>query len=640
MNRNASPEEFITGLETAFARGASLSRSEMKGLLSLCSHLDPAVSDRALGCLLHPCAPDGEAAHYRRLFDSLGTAGFGMKLLPRAVLELVCEVGAELGELPADPRIAPWFRRIFRHLARARGTFPFDRRYPLAPFLCMIEGRLLAPGRDARTASLRRALRLLRLRLSTLPAFPSWAELTLTDLAPLLIPARNLRRFRSRGRRLGLGRRLFLPPAAPGTLPPALPSMTSVCWGGASRSRLRSMERLIRLQADELVSMRDLARQISRRTGRVVLNWHNATLAAAGGWAFDDPGSCFPYRQLYDELCREVSRRAVELERCEELRKHAVDLGELRSKRLFLPRLAQARLESRFRAAWEWEGEKVRREERERWSRCLDGQAADHLSGDGKHAWQGVMSPHQRTGTAEISGWLDREREIWASGLILLAALAGSAQQSMAKGEITELVIPWIDKFFISSRREDDLDYLPGLIRWLERAGVEPLVLFWEDTSHARTPSLQLALERLRTAGHAVRGIGIFDSAGSGRRDAVSIILREHERIRVFALRPLNDNHCPMSLDRILGEDGRLFFRNYDSSWKDNLSFLYSGTRVSTLLSIQSEMEDFSPWLALGGARIPFGAYFRGRLRQATGVREGHESDLLSARYALWANLL
>jgi hypothetical protein len=120
----------------------------------------------------------------------------------------------------------------------------------------------------------------------------------------------------------------------------------------------------------------------------------------------------------------------------------------------------------------------------------------------------------------------------------------------------------------------------------------------------------------------------------------VPIILEEHERTRVFVLRPLNDSHCPVSLERILDMQGLSFFRTYDSSWKDNLSFLYSGTRVSALLSIQGEMEDFSPWLASDGTRIPFGAYFRGRLRQAIGVRERHQNDSLSGRYAQWANLL
>jgi len=640
MNRNICPDKLIAGLEQTFARDSMPSRNEMRALLRLCADPDAELRERALLCLLHPLTPAGEEIHLRRLLHFIAAAGFETAILPRPLLQLAFEIVAELRGLPGDARMASRLCGLFRSLARDRAARPFDRRFAVAPFLRMLEGRLQAPGRESRAVSLRRRLRLLRLRLRTFTSSPGWAELTLKDLESLLPKGRDRKGGYARGRWAARGRPLFHPPAAPRSLPLRLPPMVSVHWGGASGSRLRSMENLVRLQAEELIRVRELARSVSRKTGRVVLSWHNATLAAAGGWAFDDPGRAFCSQALREEFHRAVSRRASELDSNRNLRLGAADLGALREDRIFRPKLIHALVESRFRHALESAGEQAWREEAERWSVLLEARAPEWLAASGKYAWTGAMSPHQRIGAGEIAGWIDKHRESWAQGLFLLAALNGAAQEFMSRGRLEAFVLPWIDKFFISTRREGDLEYLPRLIRWLEKTGPPPLVLLWEDTSHARAPSLQLALEQLRAAGHAVRGIGVFDRAGSNRAAALPIILAEHERTRVFVLRPFDDNHRPVSLERILDTDGPAFFRDYDSSWKDNLGFLYAGTQVFPLLSIQGEMEDFAPWLAFDRIRVPFGAYLRGRLRCAISAGEGDAGDSFAERHAVWANLL
>lgn len=640
MNRNIRPDKLIAGLEHTFARDSMPSRNEMRALLRLCADPDAEIRERALLCLLHPLTPDGGETHLRRLLHVLAATGFETAALPRPLLQLVFEIVAELRGLPGDARVASRLSGLFRSLARDRAARPFERRHPVAPFLCMLEGRLQASGRESRAVSLRRRLRLLRLRLSVFTSSPGWAELTLKDLEPLLPMGDERGRVHSTGRWTACGRLLFYPPAPPRSLPLRLPPMGSVHWGGASGPRLRSMENLVRLQAEELIRVRELARSVSRKTGRVVLSWHNATLAAAGGWAFDDPGRAFSSQPLLEEFYRAVSRRASELERDRDLRLGAADLGALREDRIFRPKLIHALVESRFRHSWESAGEQAWRQEAERWSGLLEDRAPERLAASGKYAWTGAMSPHQRIGAGEIAGWMEKHRESWAPGLFLLAALNGTAQEFMSRGRLEAFVLPWIDKFFISTRREGDLEYLPRLIRWLEKTGPAPLVLLWEDTSHARAPSLQLALEKLRAAGHAVRGIGVFDRAGSHRTAALPVILAEHERTRVFVLRPFDDNHHPVSLERILDTDGPAFLRDYDSSWKDNLSFLYAGTQVFPLLSIQGEMEDFAPWLAFDRISVPFGAYLRGRLRRAISAGERDAGDSFAERHAVWANLL
>jgi hypothetical protein len=211
----------------------------------------------------------------------------------------------------------------------------------------------------------------------------------------------------------------------------------------------------------------------------------------------------------------------------------------------------------------------------------------------------------------------------------------------MDSGRLSSFVLPWIDKFFISSLREDDLDYLPLVIYWLQRADLNPLILFWEDTSHARTPSFKLALRRFSRRGLPYRGIGIYDEDESKRSEAETLICKEHETVRLFALRPFTDAHLPRSLDHLLEHMDWEFFRHYDSSWKDNLSFLYSGTQVHPLLSVQCEAEDFSPWVITSHGKAPFGAWLRNHLMKKLGLNCRIESsNSIWNSYAAWANLL
>jgi len=238
----------------------------------------------------------------------------------------------------------------------------------------------------------------------------------------------------------------------------------------------------------------------------------------------------------------------------------------------------------------------------------------------------------------QILSWTNGRQEIWREGLVRLLALLQEGQRLLASGRLAHLVLPWIDKFFISSRRTEDLDYLPLIVRWLEKQGGDPLVLFWEDTSHAQAPSFQLALDELAEE-VAFRGIGIFDRLGSARAEALQRIYREHGSVRLFALRPHSDEHYPSSFLQLMQNRDYRFFKHYDSSWKDNLCFLYAGTQVLPLLSVQVDVEAFPAWIGVEGRKHSFGAYFRRRLRERILGAKSEHADEFSWRYACWANL-
>jgi hypothetical protein len=189
------------------------------------------------------------------------------------------------------------------------------------------------------------------------------------------------------------------------------------------------------------------------------------------------------------------------------------------------------------------------------------------------------------------------------------------------------------------------LQYLPGITGWLERQSIRPLILFWEDTSHAQTPTLQLALKRLIAAGQPYAGIGAFNTfpAEVPRTAAETFICAHHHEFQLFALRPYSDRHRPANLGHLLEQPDWSFLQPeaYDSSWKDSLCCCYAGTQVFPLLSVQTDAESFPAWMVADGRKLPCGWYWRNRLRHLVlgDLARKADHDELWNRYAYWANL-
>jgi hypothetical protein len=486
----------------------------------------------------------------------------------------------------------------------------FEKRFPLHPFVDNIDPKRILGGTARPSQWLRKRWRLLRKRLirsSNTPRHPGdcGLETTLSDLRFLRNASKRPERVKSiwriHGRAVGSG------VAAGPADAPARP-MSHLYWDGARSRKTAFWEKLVRFQAEELSEIRRLAREVGRRTGRVVLSWHNASLGAAGGWAFEGLSAQFDSPALYRFFVKEVFEQAATIRKSFDV-SVAADLCAMRSERLFAPKI-----------------------------RAADGN---------KHEWPGALSPHQRISHDRVSAWIEKAHETWADGLILLFALANEGQRMLDSGKIHSFVLPWIDKFFISSRRLADITYLEGLFKLLSANVREPLILLWDDTPHGKLPSLGLALEYLTGQGMPFKGLGIFDTGasaaglhGADRAEAARIIIEDYPQKTLFALRPLNENHCPEAYRRIFKDLDMRFFLNYDSSWKDNLVFIYTGTQVFPLLPVQTEMEAVAPWVFSGRGRHAFGAWFRRTLRHfSLGKIEGI-SDPLSLQHYSWANLL
>jgi hypothetical protein len=149
-------------------------------------------------------------------------------------------------------------------------------------------------------------------------------------------------------------------------------------------------------------------------------------------------------------------------------------------------------------------------------------------------------------------------------------------------------------------------------------------------------------------------GLGVYARQADYEEEPLETILSRCSRVNLFVLRPLTQVHNPLSLDTLLAKRPQSFLSpaEYDSSWKDNLPFLYHGTQVAPFAGASKRTEQFSPALITSAGPMAFGIYYRHRLRQLALERlglareksradDGHSSlHHLWREYAQLANLL
>ncbi|MGA2937134.1 MAG: hypothetical protein ABSF52_08560 [Syntrophobacteraceae bacterium] len=607
----------------------------------------------ALDLLLYP---DGVELnrYYLSMASCLHKFRIRMRDIPEPLLKVFCELLASAGRIFRGPDAHEFFIRLLFKIPPNLLAWLFEKRFPLRPFIDHIDAKRIFPGIAQPSQVLRKRWRMLRKRLiSGLGAACSLPDLgletTLWDLR-FLKAARRSGRVKSAWRIHG---KAVAAKAAIALRDAPAQTMRRLYWGGERSRKIAFWEKLIQNQAGELLEIRRLSREVSSRTGRVVLSWHNASLGAAGGWALEDFAAQFASPALYSVFVHGVLKEAAEIRKSFDIYS-AMSLCAMRSERIFAPKAAGAVDHSLISALFTScrrpivavDGSCGPAGIKEPESPLLK-ESANRIANGNKYEWPGPLSPHQSISTEQVLAWSEKAHKTWADGLILLFALANQGQRMLDSGKIPSLVLPWIDKFFISSRRRADVTYLERLFRLASANIRKPLILLWDDTSHGKVPSLGLALEDLAGRGLPFRAIGIFDTGvslgglhGAERAGATRIILNDYPQKALFALRPLNENHCPDAFRWIFKDLDMKFFLNYDSSWKDNLAFIYTGTQVFPLLSVQTEMEAVSPWVFDGRERFAFGAWFRRRLRHISlGKLEGI-SDPLCLEYCSWANLL
>jgi hypothetical protein len=621
--------------------GNTLHLDELRGLWRLCHHPAAQIRESALILLTNPPVDD-DIRHLKTSLDACLKVGpVRAREIPLPMLEQVFDIWEQAAALGIDPVSGSGFRALLQRLPLRPLLELVRSPYSLKAFLPQVAHRVARLFFRRLSSRQMNRWRRLRIHISRRANSEGWQQPTFGDLPSLHALRAGSGRVRQPcGRWLQHCRPLVFRAAA-SPLPEEIFTFKKVRWAGLGNLTLAWMDRLLDHQCREIESIRSLAHEASRRTRRVVFSWHNAALAAAGGWGFEDLEAMFPSPALWEDFVRAVgARESAFLSNSRDWRPSAKTLLSMRESRLAIPALCRALHGicslNRLDPAWE------------RVCRDAQGAAAPMLVSSGRqieagferHAWTGSRSPGERRSVPGIVAWWQEERKHWVRGLVRLAALAAEAESRLARGDLESFVLPWIDKFFMSSLRLTDAGYLVSLIRWIEDRNISPLILFWEDTIHAAQPSFRLVLDSMRAEGLPFQGIGVFDEGASNRAHALDHICSLHEKIRLFALRPWDDTHTPAAFHRMLKERDFGFFARYDSSWKDDLNFLYVGTQVFPLLSGAGCGETLPAWAAAGPAKYALGHVLRQILRRrALGKAHCDSEDALSARYAAWASL-
>ncbi|MCG6981419.1 MAG: hypothetical protein LJE88_08400 [Deltaproteobacteria bacterium] len=406
-------------------------------------------------------------------------------------------------------------------------------------------------------------------------------------------------------------------------------SLRILSWGQRSKVEIDFLEKLISYQVKELSEVFRLALEVSRRTNRVVITLHNASLGAATGWGAPSLAhqisarSAFEFSQEVTSLRRNFIAELSNRQKSSpfppgySVKEHTENLFDLWRKRLVRPYILQN--------LWTLRASLLLNSiPLDQWEQFLD-QAKEILQpGDHQRLTEGkgfglafVSATVARRQLKQTLSWYRKQRLGHPEKLCLLWALIGTGQQWLSNGRLEYLVLPLVDKFFISSKRDQDLDYLPSFLKLVRRFDHTPLFLLIDDTSRASQPSLQLAIDRWRK-NYPFLGLGVF----AGKRDSslsyLETILDNSSKINLFALRPLTQVHNPAALDSLLAQGPTEFFtpEKYDASWKDNLPFLYQGTQIAPFAGGVEHPQSFSPFVHTSAGPMFFGTYYRFKLRK------------------------
>jgi hypothetical protein len=408
-------------------------------------------------------------------------------------------------------------------------------------------------------------------------------------------------------------------------------------WGRRRSEEIAYLERLIGYQSSELAAVYNLAKEVSRRTKRVVVLLHNASLGAATGWGIpsfaqqtsDAASAAFVERvnELRRGFAAKLSQPCQSHLAChsDSLRARVDNLRLLWGKRLVRPRLLQDLWALRVSLLLndlpteEWQQSCSQTKE------LLDAEDHRYIT-QGKCLTIAFESPEvsrQRL-SQTLFCYLDKKRRL-PPLMVLLWSLIVAGEEWLQAEKFPHLVLPIIDKFFISSLRDQDTEYLPRFVALASINGRDPLFLLVDDTSRAENPSLKLAMERWRRQ-HPFLGLGVFGSDNrTYRAPHLESILANSSQCSLFALRPITQVHNPVSFETLLAQrpDNFLTSEQYDSSWKDNLPFLYHGTQVAPLTGSVNLTNQFPPALITSAGPLAFGIYYRHRLRQLALKRLG-----------------
>lgn len=416
-------------------------------------------------------------------------------------------------------------------------------------------------------------------------------------------------------------------------------------WGDRELSQIRFLEKLISYQGKELNWVWEFTKKACMDTGKIVLSLHNASSAASSGWGIPDFRKQLEKETLFKSFCTEVESKVSNYKKILHTSSDLRELKELWVQRIVQPKLNQLLfhlkvsedLDEHEANSWrKWAGEAYPlcnfTSEQEDLERSLS------IAPINRRVSKLFLQTHL--------AWSGKISENWLKWHALLLSVLEVGNRMVSDGRCSYLVVPWINKFFISSRREKDTSYLAILIKMILNFLPDTLIVVFDDTTRLRDPSLKLAIPILQKAvsSYGIQGVGIFGKQGEEKssEDVKESIGEIAQGNNVLVTRPYRYVRNHRSLNELIMRRDYTFLSDdqYDSSWKDNTDFLYWGTSIFPLTNALNFTADFPPVIVTNRGTLPFGSYYRNQLIfHALGEKEHHGISPLFKEYGGLANL-
>ncbi len=387
-------------------------------------------------------------------------------------------------------------------------------------------------------------------------------------------------------------------------------------WGEKKKSKIKFLEALIRYQTEELKWIRELSESASKKLNKTVLTLHNASLGASSSWGIQDFRDQIGDSSTYEEFSREVQEvKKYFLEKLSGFH----DLTRL--KKLWISRLVEPKLRRMLHYFEQGASIGTINHDAVRgWRKKVFSRVGIVIEGNGRGKDLSVLpvNPEVMDIFLELHlQWTERKINGWLDWHALLLSLLSVGNRYLSANKIEAFVVPWTDKFFMSSKRKKDISYLEGILKFVCAFVPETKILFVDDTTKKSDPSLKLALPELNKLLEPlkVRGLGVFDSQENRYETNdpalfVTSVLATHQMVVI--------SPCPSSSDfrsfynLVENKDYSFLTKeNYHSSWKDNLDFLYWGTSVFPLTDAINFDPFFPAYVLTKSGPLPFGRFYK-----------------------------
>lgn len=371
----------------------------------------------------------------------------------------------------------------------------------------------------------------------------------------------------------------------------------ALAWPGGD---LGLLEEMAGVTAREGQRAFDLAAAVAAQEGRPVVLMGNASLGGPPLWAAPGPwrqGAAWP-AQLANPPLGPVS-----------------ELGRLRARRLAGGRLLAALWGLACAAQASGRGRReLGRMVRAAGPWLTPGQAQAVLTGDLPLAVGGLPWGQSLLRAKQA---LTLARSLEAGGRRALTLAWGLMANWTRKRR--PLVLPWADKFVISTQKGGDWPYLAGIVALLARLDPPPLLLLIDETAHPASASVGDVLAAIgrQRPDLAVRGLGAFGGR-TEPADALADLLAAAPGANLVALRPLpGPEPCAGLGQRLAGRGAELPLAPVS---RDGAAYLLAGTGLERLAPAEPwTMGEPAPWLLTARGFAPLGSWWRRRVMAYAG---------------------